>query len=278
MHRIRSSDKGYGRGHRFFRLHTLDHRRAGGSRVLSTGGLVILRALFFAYTLAAWLASIVLDAQSGQMRSHFVYFTYLCHTGLLFYLLASLIHTVQLWRRPTDTLFSRMPHVLQLMHWLLFASALLFSTVVSVMFWTMIYEKDEYRGVRRWVNASVHGTNVGFMWMDMLVGAMVFCPHWSHPLVLALVVALYLALAYVNEAVNGWFTYDFIDYREHKALEAPILLGVLLGIVLLYYVLCGVHLLLDRYLPPRFARDRRYADEAEEDCSDTESLAAKGMV
>ncbi|KAJ2787379.1 hypothetical protein GGI15_000743 [Coemansia interrupta] len=273
MHRIHGDTKGYGRGHRFFRLHTLDHRRAGGSRVLSTGGLAILRTLFFAYTLAAWLASIILDAQSGQIRSHFVYFTYLSHTGLLFYLLASVFHTIHLRRHCDGSSFTRIPHVLQLMHWLLFASALLFSTVVSIMFWTMIYRADEYHGVRRWVNASVHGTNVGIMWVDTLVGAMVFCPHWSHPVVLALVVALYLALAYINEAVNGWFTYDFINYKEHRALEAPILLGVLLGIVLLYYVMYGVHILLDRYLPPKFASDRRYADE--EDCSDTESLELK---
>ncbi|KAJ2384981.1 hypothetical protein GGI05_004837, partial [Coemansia sp. RSA 2603] len=149
MHRIRGETQHYGRAHRFFRTHTLDHRRAGGSRLLSAGQHVVLRTVFLVYTLAAWIASIVLDAQSGQMSGHFVYFTYLCYTGLLAYLAASLFHTVQLWRG-RDGSFGSMAHVLQLLHWLLFASALLFATVVSVVFWAVIYKADTYRGVHRW--------------------------------------------------------------------------------------------------------------------------------
>ncbi|KAJ1820423.1 hypothetical protein LPJ75_000947, partial [Coemansia sp. RSA 2598] len=218
--------------HMLFRLHKLDHRRVGGSRLLGTGALVAIRALFFAYTLAGWLLSVILDAKDGQIKSHFVYFTYLCYTGLLAYLAASLVHTVQEWRHGRPSLFLKMPRILQLMHWLLFASALLYATIVSVMFWTLIYKSSDYSSTtRKWINASVHGSNIVIMWTDMVLGTMVFCPHWSHPLLLCFVIALYLALAYINEAVNGWFTYDFIDYKAHKALEIPIILGILVGIV-----------------------------------------------
>ncbi|KAJ2600914.1 hypothetical protein H4R99_003169 [Coemansia sp. RSA 1722] len=243
--------------HMWFRLHTLDHRRVGGSRLVGTGTLAIIRAVFFVYTSAGWLLSVILDAKDGNMKGHFVYFTYLCYTGLLAYLAASLVHTVQVWRRGSPTLFVRMPKVLQLMHWLLFASALLYATIVSVMFWSLIYQSSDYTSTKRkWVNASVHGTNIVIMWADMILGAMVFCSHWSHPLLLCFLMALYLSLAYINEAVNGWFAYGFINYKVHKALEIPIILGILVGTAVIYYLLYGLQLLLDRVLPPKHITDQ----------------------
>ncbi|KAJ2826768.1 hypothetical protein IWW50_002207 [Coemansia erecta] len=84
------------------------------------------------------------------------------------------------------------------------------------MFWALIYNADAYvSGEHRWLNASVHAANVVCILVDSVAGSMVFSPHWTHPTMLVFVVGLYLALAYVNRAINGWFVYSFIDYNRH---------------------------------------------------------------
>ncbi|KAJ2017754.1 hypothetical protein GGI01_003721 [Coemansia sp. RSA 376] len=146
-----------------------------------------------------------------------------------------------------------MPKTLQLLHWLLFDSVVLFATVVTVMFWSSIYRSSDYTSAElRWSTASVHALNLVCVLVDMLFGAMMLSPHWSHSLTLAVIGMLYLALAYINEAVNGWFTYDFLNYRKHKSIIAPTIIGMFVGFLLLYYVLYGIQLLLERVLPPRF--------------------------
>ncbi|KAJ2642561.1 hypothetical protein GGF44_001600 [Coemansia sp. RSA 1694] len=252
---------------RLFRLHTLDHRRVGSSRILGTGVLLSIRSIFFAYTLTVWIFTIVYDAKHGRIQGHFVYFTYLCHTGLLAYFASSTFHTLQLWRRRgSPSSFTNMPKTLQLLHWLLFNSVLLFATVVTVLFWSLVYKANDYNGAeQRWSNASVHALNSVCILVDMLVGAMIFSPHWSHSLTLALIAMLYLALAYINHAVNGWFTYDFLDYGKHKATVAPTIIGMFIGFVVVYYVIYSLQLLLERLLPPRFATQMplQDADETE---------------
>ncbi|KAJ1887188.1 hypothetical protein LPJ66_009244 [Kickxella alabastrina] len=252
----------YRRWHRVFRLHTLDHWRVGGARLFSTGYLVAIRAAFFVYTLFGWIFSIIFATKNHEMQYYFIRFTYLCYTGLLFYLGASLYHTYQLWRRGAPSSFSNMPRTLQLMHWLLFASALLYATVVSVMFWSLIYKSADYpTNVNRWINISVHGTNFFIMWTDMVLGSMMLSPHWSHTLFFTVVVVLYLSLTYINEAASGWFPYDFINYRIHKEKQIGINIGMLAGFVLMYYVLYGLQLLLDRFSPPNFTLKPPPADD-----------------
>ncbi|KAJ1817165.1 hypothetical protein LPJ60_004972 [Coemansia sp. RSA 2675] len=245
---------------RVFRLHTLDHQRITASRIVGTGTLLAIRAIFFLYTLAVWLFTIIHDTQQGRMKGHFVYFTYLCHTGLLAYLGSSTFHTLQQWYGTPS--FSNMYKTLQLLHWLLFDSVLLFATVVTVLFWSLIYRSSDYNSAElRWSTASVHALNLVCILVDMLVGAMVFSSHWSHSLTLAVIGMLYLALAYINQAVNGWFAYDFLDYKKHRTTIAPTIIGMFAGFLLIYYVIYGIQLLLDRVLPPRFATRTRLHDE-----------------
>ncbi|KAI9503730.1 hypothetical protein BX070DRAFT_224433 [Coemansia spiralis] len=245
-----------------FRLHKLDPRRAGASRIFGTGMLLAIRSVLFAYTLAVWIVSVIEDVQNGVMKAHFVYFTYLCYTGLLAYLASSLFHTLQYWRRGEPTSFTQMPKTLQLLHWLLFESVVLYAVIVTALFWSLIYSPDNYTTQElKWTTASVHATNSVCVIVDMVIGSMVFSPHWSHPLLLCIVVTLYLALAYINYAVNGWFVYSFLDYKKHKAMEAAIIFGLLAGFLVVYYVVYVLQLLLDRFFSPKF----NYARKSTED-------------
>ncbi|KAJ2899872.1 hypothetical protein GGI21_001609 [Coemansia aciculifera] len=159
-----------------------------------------------------------------------------------------------------------MPRTLQLMHWLLYNSVVLFAVVVTLVFWSLIYKPKDYQGAElRWSTASVHALNSVFVLVDMIVGAMVFSPHWSHSLLLVVVGLLYFALAFINRAVNGWFTYDFLNYDKHGAIVAATIVGIVVGCLLIYYVIYALQLLLERYLPPKFATPYPPQDSEEEE-------------
>ncbi|KAJ2498078.1 hypothetical protein GGH96_004621 [Coemansia sp. RSA 1972] len=145
-----------------------------------------------------------------------------------------------------------MPQTLQLFHWLLFESVVVFAMLVTPVFWAVLYNADKYVGrEHRWLNASVHAANLGCILVDVVAGSMVLSPHWIHPAILAFVVALYLALAYLNKAINGWFTYNFIDYDQHHWMVLVFAIGILAAVVLIYYIVYALQLLLDRVLPPK---------------------------
>ncbi|KAJ2008014.1 hypothetical protein H4R26_000450 [Coemansia thaxteri] len=229
--------------------------------MFSTGAMLGVRATLFVYTLGVWIYTIVYDAQHGKIKGHFVYFTNLAYTGLVGYLGSSTFHTLQLWRRNTSSSFTSMPATLQLLHWLLYDSVMLFATVVTVLFWSLIYKASDYTSAeQKWLTVSAHALNSCVL-VDMLAGCMLFSPHWSHSLTLTIIVLLYVALAYINEAVNGWFTYDFLDYKKHKTVVAPVVIGMFVGFILVYYAMYGLQLLLERLLPPRFASRTVSQDE-----------------
>ncbi|ORX69522.1 hypothetical protein DL89DRAFT_267719 [Linderina pennispora] len=240
----------YNRAHRALRLHTFDHTRVAGSRIGGLWFLLAVRALMFSYALFVWVFSLVRDARAGTGNVHFAYFTNLCYTGLVAYLAASLYHTVRAIRQRSTASFSDMWPVFQLMHWLLYGSVAVFSVIVTGVYWSMLYPSaHNMSGRDTWINASVHAMNTGFFVVEAVVGGMVLTSHWSHPCVLVAVGFMYVMLAYVNEAVNGFFTYDFLNYKEKKGVEAAYIFGLLAALFIIYYVVWALQRLLDRMLP-----------------------------
>ncbi|KAJ1963003.1 hypothetical protein GGI12_002311 [Dipsacomyces acuminosporus] len=263
------------RVHRFFRLHAFNPHRVSGSRALGPGGIAAVRAVLFAYALTVWVFTIVRDAHKGAMNGHFAYFTNLCYTGLLAYLTSSLFHSVQNWRRGSPSSFTNMPYVLQLLHWVLFSSVLVYAVIVTVIFWSVLFDISKFSNTADlWSTTSVHALNTVFILIDMFLGAMALSPHWSHPMLLAFVGLLYVMLAYLNEAVNGWFTYGFLNYKKLKGFESLIILGIFVALLIVYYALYGIQLLLDRWLPLRGYQQKAGAEytQCEHDNSEEDKV------
>ncbi|KAJ1804607.1 hypothetical protein LPJ56_006694, partial [Coemansia sp. RSA 2599] len=61
----------------------------------------------------------------------------------------------------------------------------------------------------------------------------------------------------------------------HKALEIPIILGILVGIVVIYYLLYGLQRLLDRILPPKHVIANKTALKGFEEQADEYKLVSK---
>ena len=65
-------------------------------------------------------------------------------------------------------------------------------------------------------------------------------PPPLHIAVLVFILALYLALAYVTKATQGFYTYDFLDPARGKRRVAGYVFGILLAIAIIYGLVCGL--------------------------------------
>lgn len=59
-------------------------------------------------------------------------------------------------------------------------------------------------------------------------------PSLIHFLFLVIILALYLALAYITHAVQGFYTYDFLDPGRGRGRVAGYAFGILAGICVIF--------------------------------------------
>lgn len=65
-------------------------------------------------------------------------------------------------------------------------------------------------------------------------------PPPLHLAFLIFILALYLALAYVTKATQGFYTYDFLDPTGGKGKVVAYVFGILLAIAIIYGLVCGL--------------------------------------
>ncbi len=65
-------------------------------------------------------------------------------------------------------------------------------------------------------------------------------PPPLHLAVLIFILALYLALAYVTKATQGFYTYDFLNPAGGKGKVAGYVFGILLAITIIYGLVCAL--------------------------------------
>jgi len=63
---------------------------------------------------------------------------------------------------------------------------------------------------------------------------------WVHIPFLILILALYLALAYLTQATKGFYTYDFLDPGKQGSLVAAYVFGIAVGICIIFVVIWGI--------------------------------------
>lgn len=65
---------------------------------------------------------------------------------------------------------------------------------------------------RAWSDISQHALNAVFAFLEILLPASE--PHpWIQLLPIIIVLALYLGLAYLTHATQGWYVYSFLDIQ-----------------------------------------------------------------
>lgn len=98
-----------------------------------------------------------------------------------------------------------------------------------------------------------------------------FPPPWIHLPILIILLALYLALAYLTHATEGFYPYDFLDPNKGKGKLVGYVFGILAAIIVIFvvvYLIIWIRLrLTEKTLGKqgKFAKSiRRPRDEEEE--------------
>ncbi|KAI6044599.1 hypothetical protein EDC04DRAFT_2561195 [Pisolithus marmoratus] len=201
-----------------------------------------VRALLAVYTLIAAVVILGLDtAVYDRGPSYLCYFTSLSYIGLCAYFWASGVQTIAFARTERRICYplQKWPRPLQLMHVLLYTSVAVYPLIVTIVFWTLLSSPQSLNGTyNAWSNISRHILNSAFAFFEITC-TNVSPPPWSHlgPVFIAL--ALYLGVAYITHATQGFYTYTFLDPGSHPGLVAAYVFGIAIGYCILFAVVKG---------------------------------------
>ncbi|KAI1366011.1 hypothetical protein F5Y08DRAFT_302396 [Xylaria arbuscula] len=175
----------------------------------------------------------------ASARSNFSYFTVLSYWGLAFYFLISAFHTILYARRGYAPL-DNWPRALKFLHSLFYASITTFPLLVVIVFWALLSSPStlatEYS---TWSNISQHALNSAFALFEIVVPRTRPTP-WNRLPFLILLLALYLALAYLTHATKGFYPYPFLDPGLQGPLVAAYVFGIAVGICVIFGVVWGL--------------------------------------
>lgn len=204
------------------------------------------------------------------MRQSFSYFTVLCFWGEAFYFAVASIHTFTYALR-TRPLLDCFPRPLQALHSLFYTTIVTYPFLVTIVYWGVLYSNPWYaKEFDAWSNISQHGMNSLFGLFELFM-TRTSPPMWLHLLWLIVILLGYLAVAFITVADQGWYPYDFLDYREvgGRGYVAAYIIGIAVGICLIFAIVWGL-IWLRRWITEKklgmegkFAKQRTGGSDAE---------------
>jgi hypothetical protein len=198
------------------------------------------KSLYAFTTLVFVLAWQCANAATGctASQSQFSYFTTLTYWGIAFYFLAAAVHTFT-YARSGIPLLDRFPRPLQALHSAFYTTIVVYPFVVTIVYWGRLYSGRWFTEIfAGWSNISQHALNSVFALFEIVVPR-TDVPPAVHMTWLILVLALYLALAYVTKASKGFYPYDFLNPDTQRGLVAAYVFGIAVGCLLIFWVAWG---------------------------------------
>ncbi|KAL8694884.1 MAG: hypothetical protein Q9218_000548 [Villophora microphyllina] len=168
-------------------------------------------------------------------RHFFSYFTDLSYWGLAFYFLFSSLHTFS-YARTGRAWLQKWPVALQVAHAAFYTTIVTFPILVTAVFWAILYSGSwfpaEFEG---WSNMSQHALNTVFAAFEIFLTRTAPSPY-AHLPILVVILALYLALAYVTHATAGFYPYSFLDPNKGSGRLAGYIIGILAAVCLIFVI------------------------------------------
>ncbi|KIY43488.1 hypothetical protein FISHEDRAFT_53069, partial [Fistulina hepatica ATCC 64428] len=205
------------------------------------GILAGLRLTIAFYIFLTLLFMIIWDGvKLHSDNSYFSYFTQLTNIGLCSYFWASGVQTF-FFAKSGGTRYplkQSWPKFLRLLHVLLISTICTFPFIVTVVFWIFLSSDFDTSVYSTWSNISVHAFDVVWALFEILFTNILPLP-WVNLIVCVILLALYLALAYVTYATQGFYTYSFLDPSNGPILAAYIV-GIAVAECILFLVVRSI--------------------------------------
>jgi len=104
-----------------------------------------------------------------------------------------------------------------------------------VVFWALLYSHF-ITPFQTWTNTSQHGLNSAYALFE-IVFPRTAAPPFLHIIVLVVILALYLGLAYLTYATDNFYVYDFLDTNKNSSGSvAGYIVGILVGAVVIFLI------------------------------------------
>ncbi|KIK53831.1 hypothetical protein GYMLUDRAFT_232565 [Collybiopsis luxurians FD-317 M1] len=196
--------------------------------------LAAIRGTIAVYTFITLLVILIYDSVvTHDGNSYFSYFTELTYIGICSYYWASFtqtfVYAIRLRRAPNkapEYPLQRWPRILQLLHVMLGTTVVSFPILVTIVFWALLASPSVFATpFSAWSNISIHALNTAWSLFEM-VGTNSPPPRWLMIPLIIIILALYLGLAYITYATQGFYTYSFLDPSEGKAHLAGYIIGI----------------------------------------------------
>ncbi|KAF4440240.1 hypothetical protein FACUT_3564 [Fusarium acutatum] len=205
----------------------------------------------------------------------FSYFTILTYWGIAFYFAVAAVHTATYALRGRS-LLDGLPRPLQALHALFYSTIVTYPFLVTIVYWVVLYKGPWFpKEFNAWSNISQHGLNSLFALFEIIIPR-TNPPQWVHIAWLIFILALYLALAYLTHATQGFYVYNFLDYQDvgGRGIVAGYILGIAVGIVIIFCIVWGVIWVRRWLTETKFGMDGKFAQQPA-DTNDIE-LASSG--
>ncbi|PGH23293.1 hypothetical protein AJ80_02709 [Polytolypa hystricis UAMH7299] len=177
------------------------------------------------------------NAQSS--RRSFSYFTHLSYWGVAFYFLFAALHTFLYARTGRSVLLDKWPRSLRALHSLLYSTATVFPFLVMIVYWALLYDGTWFpETFSAWTNISQHLLQAVFALFEIIFPATPTPPLLHIPF-LIFILLLYLSLAYLTHATQGFYSYSFLnpgEDGEHSARVAGYAFGILAAVLVIFAV------------------------------------------
>ncbi|KAK0656622.1 hypothetical protein B0T16DRAFT_425155 [Cercophora newfieldiana] len=214
------------------------------SWLLSPWVLFLFRALFSLYAFFTTIFISVWNCEFSpigclESEERFSYFTVLTFWGLGFYFLVAAVHTFT-YARSGVPLLDRFPRPLQALHSAFYSTVVTYPFIVTIVYWGVLYTGPWFPVVfDGWSNISQHMLNSVFALFEIIFPRTDPMPP-VHMLWLILVLALYLAVAYITHARWGFYPYSFLDPSKQHAFVAAYVFGIAIGALIVFGVVYGL--------------------------------------
>ncbi|KAF2845508.1 hypothetical protein T440DRAFT_265829 [Plenodomus tracheiphilus IPT5] len=200
------------------------------SLLFAIRALLALYAFTTLFTIFGWNGS---HDMSDASRRSFSFFTHLTYWGLAFYHAFSAVHTGSYWLTGTSCL-ARWPRALQVAHSMFYSTVVVYPWIVTAVYWGLLSPGKFPSTFALWSNTSQHALNSFYAFFEILVPRTEPLP-WLDLIPIIALLALYLGLAYLTHATQGFYTYDFLDLQEHSSgIVAAYIIGILVAAIVIF--------------------------------------------
>ncbi|KLU88742.1 hypothetical protein MAPG_07726 [Magnaporthiopsis poae ATCC 64411] len=200
--------------------------------------LLSLYAFVTSFFHLGWICQHVQLGGCEAASREFSYFTVLTFWALAFYFLVSAIHTGT-YAMSGRALLDIFPRPLQALHSLYYTTICVFPLIVTVVYWGILFTEPFDNSFSWWSNVSRHAMNMSFALFEIIF-TRTSLPPWIHILWLIIILALYLALAYLTRATRGFYVYPFLDPSKGGRRLAGYVCGITISCVIFFLLVRGL--------------------------------------